>query len=849
MEEYEGKGRPLRLAIDISIWLFQIQSGKGLRWNGIKSDLDRLTKTGGTNPALRTFYYRLLRLISLSIHPLFVFDGPNKPPFKRNKRTGPNVASIPEFLAKQLLKQFGLPFHLAPGEAEAECALLQQKGIVDAVLSEDVDTLMFGSGLTLRNWSAEGTLKSKTPTHVNMYDAQKTKASSRLDREGMILVALMSGGDYVPEGIPGCGPKTACEAAKAGFGADLCKLDRRDATGIAQWKQRLEHELETNESKFFRAKHKALVIPEDFPRLDILGYYTHPCVSSSERLERLREEIKWDEDFDIPALRTFVGEAFDWVCIGGARKFVRNLAPALLIKQLRLRAQSASAGSDDTYFIATQERQLVESIFTARTHITTDNTRELRIGFIPLKLVDIDLDKEEPDPEVALDPENSEDETDDVDNIISGSQEPGSPKKKRAPSAYDPAKLEKMWVLETFVKVGVPLMAEDWEETFRNAKKYEAAKAARKKIVRAGKGVVDQLMPRGALDPFTRVTKPGSVPGSKDAASPISLSQPVIPSYIRDEPPRPQFRVPPSAWDDEPVSTSRVVIDIASSPETTPRPRKRTFTKSHSDNSGLATLDVGVEPVILALGHSEADAATVTSIEPEKLLELPPSVTTRRYRSPIRRTQSSNDTPTRTRTTSPARLPDDAFSESDVFKTPTKRGKIPAASAPETPRSIIEITSSPSTPRSGRRAREGWLAGSSSSARRRASHDVIDNDMPLDQAQLPLATGQPPRKPHDTGQTDVSVPFLDCTSEDLLPALVETGVNWVKASRTGTRPLAGRIKVMDVVRLRDSLDGAWALGDSQSQKDGLVGSGKKRGRSAREWRMSQVEILDLSGGG
>ncbi|KAG9716055.1 hypothetical protein KCU63_g23546, partial [Aureobasidium melanogenum] len=126
-EHYIQHSRPFRLAIDISIWLFQIQSGKG-----------------GTNPALRTFYYRLLRLLSLNIHPLFVFDGPNKPTWKRNKKVGgPNVrvSSVPEFLAKQLLKHFGFPLHYAPGEAEAECALLQREGIVDAVLSEDVDTL------------------------------------------------------------------------------------------------------------------------------------------------------------------------------------------------------------------------------------------------------------------------------------------------------------------------------------------------------------------------------------------------------------------------------------------------------------------------------------------------------------------------------------------------------------------------------------------------------------------------------------------------------------------------------------------------------------------------------------
>ena len=135
-------------------------------------------RPGGTNPALRTFYYRLLRLISLAIHPVFVFDGPNKPPFKRNKRTGPNVASIPEFLAKQLLKQFGFPIHLAPGEAEAECALLQREGIVDAVLSEDVDTLMFGCTMHLRNWSSEGARGNKAPTHVDVYHAEKIKTHS-----------------------------------------------------------------------------------------------------------------------------------------------------------------------------------------------------------------------------------------------------------------------------------------------------------------------------------------------------------------------------------------------------------------------------------------------------------------------------------------------------------------------------------------------------------------------------------------------------------------------------------------------------------------------------------------------
>lgn len=55
--------------------------------------------------------------------------------------------------------------------------------------------------MTYRNWTPEKG-KGKVPTHINFYDAKVTKSGSGMDREGMILVALMSGGDYVPEGIP-----------------------------------------------------------------------------------------------------------------------------------------------------------------------------------------------------------------------------------------------------------------------------------------------------------------------------------------------------------------------------------------------------------------------------------------------------------------------------------------------------------------------------------------------------------------------------------------------------------------------------------------------------------------------
>jgi holliday junction resolvase YEN1 len=38
----------------------------------------------------------------------------------------------------------------APGEAEAELAYLNRIGVIDAVLTDDVDTLVFGASLVIR---------------------------------------------------------------------------------------------------------------------------------------------------------------------------------------------------------------------------------------------------------------------------------------------------------------------------------------------------------------------------------------------------------------------------------------------------------------------------------------------------------------------------------------------------------------------------------------------------------------------------------------------------------------------------------------------------------------------------
>ncbi|RYP08084.1 hypothetical protein DL764_002124 [Monosporascus ibericus] len=538
VEKLEQTGRPFRLAIDISIWQFQAQAARG-----------------GSNPAIRTLFYRLLRLLGLSIQPIFVFDGPNKPVFKRNKRSG-RGDGVATSMAKRLIRLFGFQVHDAPGEAEAECALLQQQGLVDAVLSEDVDTIMFGCKRTLRNWSSEGT-KAKTPTHVSMYDTEELRqGESGLDREGMVLVALMSGGDYLPEGIPGAGVKLACEAARAGFGKSLCQLKRSDTSSLNSWRERLIYELRTNESGFFRTRHKALHVPGTFPNIDVLRYYTHPVVSPASTLERLRNQT-WGRPVDVQGLREFVGETFDWTYRIGAIKFIRVLAPSLLIRKLMDRSARHEAASEDAASIEREESELITSITTRRAHSSTDATSELRVSFIPTNIVGYDF-QEEPEEVISYGRDglalNSDDEFEALaeDEARTTSRKP-----------FSPTEPDLFWIPETVAKLGIPLKVEDWEEAQRaKANKRTKAKAPRQKTKPGGASA-------GAMDKFVKVTKNISKCAEADKSGPPPASQ------SQDLPPPPSSSTPIRS----PLSAISAPSQSLPPPPCSQNPRKPRSTK------------------------------------------------------------------------------------------------------------------------------------------------------------------------------------------------------------------------------------------------------------------------------
>ena len=71
---------------------------------------------------------------------------------------------------QELFTLFGLPYLVAPGEAEAQCAYLETSGQVEGVLTDDNDALLFGAQAVYRGFFSQ----DRDPELYNYTDIQET---------------------------------------------------------------------------------------------------------------------------------------------------------------------------------------------------------------------------------------------------------------------------------------------------------------------------------------------------------------------------------------------------------------------------------------------------------------------------------------------------------------------------------------------------------------------------------------------------------------------------------------------------------------------------------------------------
>ena len=208
----------------------------------LKDSMGRITSH------LSGILYRTANLVENGIKPVYVFDG--KPSHlkmqtisRRNKirkeaekewkeaiekgdmeeafKKAQRSSRINEEIvneSKTLLKILGIPYVQAPGEGEAQAAHMAGRGDVDAVASQDFDSLLFGAPVLIRNLAVTG--KRKLPdkhiwvsVSVEKIELDRVLKANEITREQLVDIAILIGTDF-NEGIKGIGPKKALSLIK-----------------------------------------------------------------------------------------------------------------------------------------------------------------------------------------------------------------------------------------------------------------------------------------------------------------------------------------------------------------------------------------------------------------------------------------------------------------------------------------------------------------------------------------------------------------------------------------------------------------------------------------------------------
>jgi flap endonuclease-1 len=233
-----------RLAVDGYNTLYQFLAIiRGMDGGHLKDSQGRVTSH------LSGLFYRNVNLMELGMKLVYVFDG--RPPDLKSaeieRRSAQRREAKDQYLkalqtgdmaqarkyaeastvvrrdivsdSKALLEAMGIPWVDAPSEGEAQASVMAAEGTVNAVASQDHDSLIFGAPILVRNVTISG--KRRLPSKGIMINVQPERlvlkdvlAHLGLGREQLVDFAILLGTDFNPGGFEGVGPVTALKYLK-----------------------------------------------------------------------------------------------------------------------------------------------------------------------------------------------------------------------------------------------------------------------------------------------------------------------------------------------------------------------------------------------------------------------------------------------------------------------------------------------------------------------------------------------------------------------------------------------------------------------------------------------------------
>ena len=273
----------------------------------VRSEGQQLTSdSGSTTSHLMGLFYRTLRMADNGLKPLYVFDG--APPklksgelakrFARKTEAHDAAAEAAETgtaedvekfarrtvrvtrehnaECQRLLTLMGVPFIVAPTEAEAQCAVLARAGKVYAAASEDMDTLTFDAPVLLRHL----TFSEQRKLPIQEIHLERVLDGLGLTMDQFIDLCMLLGCDYL-DPIPKIGPNTALKLIKEHGSMAGVIAAMRDGP---------------LKGKF--------TVPDDYPWESARELFLHPDVRAAD--DPLCD-FKWEAP-DVPGLTKFLVE-------------------------------------------------------------------------------------------------------------------------------------------------------------------------------------------------------------------------------------------------------------------------------------------------------------------------------------------------------------------------------------------------------------------------------------------------------------------------------------------------------------------------------------------------------------
>ncbi|KAK2908456.1 hypothetical protein Q8A67_004293 [Cirrhinus molitorella] len=174
--------------------------------------------------------------------------------------------------SQELLRLFGVPFIVAPMEAEAQCAALDRLDQTHGTITDDSDIWLFGGRHVYRNFFNQ----NKYVEHYQFVDMQNQLG---LDRSKLINLAYLLGSDYT-EGIPGVGYVTGMEILNEFPGAGLEPLVQLSEW----WTEAQENKKLSANPRDTKVKKKLrnIELHPGFPNPAVAQAYLQPAVDQSD---------------------------------------------------------------------------------------------------------------------------------------------------------------------------------------------------------------------------------------------------------------------------------------------------------------------------------------------------------------------------------------------------------------------------------------------------------------------------------------------------------------------------------------------------------------------------------------